>query len=243
MEFLMTKNSTASNSTDQNTGLGATQGQKCDSQQTGSSPNQSDSEQADEASQNDPSSLSGLLKHVVESTSDKSGVRMEDLFDSLDSRGHGPMLLLPAIIAISPIGMIPGASLVTGTLLVLIAGQMIFFSGRPWIPQRLANFEISHGRLKSGVDRTLPWVKWFEKILRRRLDFLVSQPMVIPIAIAVVLLAISFYPLSLVPFGVFAPGFAIALFGLGLTAKDGLLVGLGFALTAFVPAALWFVWY
>ena len=120
---------------------------------------------------------------------------------------------------------------------------MLFSSGRrPWIPRRLEQFEISHDRLESSVEKTLPWVKRLEKVLRRRLVFLVSKPMLGPIAIAVLLLAISFYPLSLIPFGVFAPGFAVAAFGLGLTVKDGLLVGLGFVLTASVPVFLWLIW-
>ncbi len=55
-----------------------------------------------------PDSLSELLNHFVETTRGQATVTISDLLESLDSRSHGPMLLFPAIIAISPIGMIPG---------------------------------------------------------------------------------------------------------------------------------------
>jgi len=38
-------------------------------------------------------------------------------------------------------------------------------------------------------------------------------------------------PLGVVPFGVVAPAFIIGLLGLGITARDGLLILLGFALS------------
>ena len=80
-------------------------------QEEGGRPDQSASGSVSKGSEGDqkstPETLSGLLTHLVDSTSEMSNVKMEDLFASLDSRSHGPMLLLPAIIAISPIGMIP----------------------------------------------------------------------------------------------------------------------------------------
>jgi len=164
------------------------------------------------------------------------------LLDSLSSRSHGPMLLFPAIIAISPIGMIPGMSIVTGTLIILIATQMMFFSNRPWIPNRIAGFEFSRAKLISGVDKTNPWVKRFEKIVKARFEFLASGIMIYPIAIVCILLAISFYPLAFVPLGVLAPGFAVTMFALGLTARDGLLVMFGFLLTAVAGYIIWTAW-
>jgi hypothetical protein len=192
--------------------------------------------------QKTPDSLSGLLDHFVNATEGQENVKIIDLLDSLSSRSHGPMLLFPAVIAISPIGMIPGMSIVTGTLIVLIATQMMFFSNRPWIPKRLEDFQFSRDKLRSGVKKSKPWVEWFEKVVHRRLDFLARGFVVYPVAIICIFLAISFYPLAFVPLGVLVPGFAITMFALGLTAHDGLLVAFGFALTAAAVAMIWFAW-
>jgi hypothetical protein len=178
-----------------------------------------------------PDSLSGLLNHFVETTEEEDQVTIGELLDSLDGRSHGPMLLLPAILAISPLGMIPGMSIVTGSLIILIAAQMMFFSQRPWLPSRLADFQFSRERLKNGVDRIQPWVKKFEKAVSHRWEILARGPAIYPVAMLSILLAATFYPLAFLPFGVFLPGLAVAAFGLGLTAQDGLLIAIGFCLT------------
>lgn len=189
-----------------------------------------------------PKRLSDLLDHFVEATEGQKHVTIGDLLDSLNSRSHGPMLLFPAIIAISPIGMIPGMSVVTGSLIILIASQMMLFSGRPWIPKRLAEFEFTREKLENGSNKTKRWVKWFEQIVYRRLEFLTTGAAIYPIAVICIFLGSTFYPLALVPFGVFVPGLAITMFALGLTARDGVLVGIGFAATIGVIAVVWFAW-
>ncbi len=189
-----------------------------------------------------PQSLQSMLDHFVDTTEGEEKVTVGRLLDSLSSRSHGPMLLAPAIIAISPLGMIPGMSMVTGTLIMVIAVQMILFSDRPWIPRRLADFEFSRDKLKQAVSQLRPWISWFEQAIHHRLGFLASGVMVYPIAGLCILLAATFYPLAVVPLGVVVPGGAIALFGLGLTAEDGLLILIGFLLAAVAGFLLWSNW-
>ena len=189
-----------------------------------------------------PERLSGLLNHFVESTDGKQNVAFADLIDSLDSRATGPMLLLPAVIAISPIGMIPGASAVTGSLIALIAIQMFLFSGRPWIPRRLREFEFSRERLKSSVDWMQPWIQRLESVIQKRFEFLATGAGIYPVAGVCLLLALTFLPLALIPFGVLLPGATVALFALGLTARDGLLVAFGYVLTLGTAMLLWQAW-
>ena len=152
------------------------------------------------------------------------------------------MLLIPAILAISPIGMIPEISLVTGMLIILVATQMMFFSDRPWIPSRLAKFEFSREKLKNGVEKTNPWVKRIEKVVRTRFEFVSSGIMIHPIAITCVLLAIPFYPLTFVPLGVLVPCFAATMFALGLTARDGILIAFDFVLTTLAGSIICSAW-
>lgn len=193
-------------------------------------------------SKHSPDSLSGLLDHFVDSTEGQDQVKIVDLLESLDSRSHGPMLLLPAIISISPIGMIPGMSMVTGSLIILIAAQMMFFSSRPWIPDRLENFEFGRDKLTGGVKKLGPWVNTFEKVVHRRLVFLASGLAIYPIAIVCLVLATSFYPLAFVPFGVFIPGFAVTMIAVGLTARDGLLVLIGLLLSVGAVTTIYLTW-
>jgi hypothetical protein len=187
-----------------------------------------------------PRSLSQLLDHFVETTEGQKKVAVADLLDSLDSRSYGPMLMVPALIAISPVGMIPGMSLATGSLIILIATQMMLFSRRPWLPRRLASAEFPRERLQAGVTKVQRWTRPVEKLIQPRLEFLVGRVMIYPIATICILLALSFYPLALIPFAVLVPASAVAFFALGLTTRDGLLVLTGFVLAAISVGGLWY---
>ena len=186
------------------------------------------------------SSLSGLLDQFVENT-DGDEVTLGDLLDALDSRSYGPMLLGPAFIALSPIGGIPGMSVITGTIIIVIAVQM-FFTPHPWLPRRLLCITISRERLSNGVKKAQPWVKWFERGIRERYVFLTKSPADYVIAAISILLALLFYPLALVPAGVAVPSAAIVMLSLALTARDGLLAAAGFATSAASLAVVYFFW-
>lgn len=62
--------------------------------------------------------------------------------------------------------------------------------------------------------------------------FLAAPPFVTPVALCVAAAALATFPLSFIPFAPLAPGIAVVLFGLGMTARDGVCLSLGMALTA-----------
>lgn len=185
--------------------------------------------------------LSGVLDQLVENT-EGDKITLGDLLDALDSRSYGPLLLIIGLIAISPIGAVPGMSIVTGTLIVLLCGQMLLGFAHPWFPKFLLSIKFGRKRLTKSVDRGRPWIEWFEKALHHRLAFLVEGPALAGVAIISIFLAITFYPLALIPMGVFLPGAAITLLAVGVTARDGLLVLLGYVMTAVAIGVLIAFW-
>ena len=195
----------------------------------------------DNSSSSSPDGLVDILKQMKENT-DGDEVSLEDTLDSLNSRSFGPLLLVPAIMAVSPIGAIPGMSIATGCVLMLIAVQMIFSSGRPWLPQRLLDFSFSRETLAKGIDKTLPWAKWLEGFTDKRLQIITHSPFHYVIAAMVAFLALLFIPLAFLPFAVAIPGTAIALFALGMTVRDGVLVLLGFAVSCAAIGVAVYAW-
>jgi len=181
------------------------------------------------------------MDQLVDNTEGET-ITLDELFQSLDSRSYGPLLLVVGLIAISPIGGIPGMSLVTGSLIMILCLQMMMGRSHPWLPERLMSIEFPRERLERTVDSGRPWAKWLETALHRRLSVLTKGPALIGIGVISILLAITFFPLALVPFGVFVPGLAITLLALGVTARDGLLVLLGYA-GAIVAIVLMFVYW
>lgn len=187
------------------------------------------------------SPLTDLLDNMSENTSGES-LTFGEMLNTVKSRSFGPLLLLPASVALSPVGAIPGMSIVTGTIIILIAVQLLWGLDHPWIPQYLESFKIPRERLTKALKTMRPWVQWVDGSLHKRLTFLTNRPFDSIVAGICILLAITFYPLALVPGGVALPSGAIVLFSLGLTSKDGLFVLIGLLLTAvsvYLTVAFW----
>lgn len=176
----------------------------------------------------EPKSLTDVLDALVDNTEGDT-VTFDDLLATLDNRSYGPLLLIPSLIALGPTGAIPGMSILTGTLIILIATQMLFKHGQPWVPERIRRFEFSRSKLKSAVETSRPYAKSIQRWIGPRATWLTSKPWSYAIPIISILFALTMYPLALIPFGVAIPSFALTLMSLGLTLKDGVLVAIGYA--------------
>lgn len=202
----------------------------------------SDTKQTDADDTDAPAQdLSEVLDQSVENT-DGDKVTVEELLDSIEHRSFGPLLLLPAVVTVSPLGAIPGVPAVAGVVIVLIAAQVLIGKSQPWIPRKLLDLECSRSKWKDGVEKFRPSVKWCERVVHQRLSFLCEPPVIYLIAMLCIVLSISFVPLEFIPFAVMVPGAAVTLLALGVTAKDGVVVIVGFMAalaTGWVTIALW----
>ncbi|MBX3449024.1 MAG: exopolysaccharide biosynthesis protein [Planctomycetaceae bacterium] len=181
------------------------------------------------------------LVDKVEETPKTDHVSLGELLEAVNSRGFGPMLLLPAAIVLSPLGAIPGMAAITATIIILISAQMPFRS-QPWLPRRLREITISRKRIESGTENSRPAARWIDKMVCRRWCLLAEGPAKYVIAAVSILLALTFYPLELVPWGVTVPSSAVVLLAVGLTARDGLIVAIGYAMAAAAIGVVVYFW-
>jgi len=180
----------------------------------------------------DAAPLSDLLDAELSGTKGQEKVSLGDLLDNAGHATYGPLLLVPALVALSPLGGIPGVGPVCGTILVLLAVQILFGRRSPWLPGVLLRWSFDRSRLAKTVRSTRDWVRRIDALIGPRWTALTRPPFVQIVAVAIVFLALSFYPLEFIPFATAAPAGAATLLALGLTARDGLLVVLGLAVTA-----------
>jgi hypothetical protein len=186
-----------------------------------------------------PHSLSDVFDKQLESTNGKT-VCVDDLLSAFDSRSYGPLLLVPSLIALGPTGAIPGMSMVMGSVIILIAVQMLFKNSKPWLPKRIRNFEFSRQKLKNAIETARPYVDRVEKWVKPRLTELTSRPLSYAIPIVCIVFALTMYPLALLPFAAALPASALTLLSIGLTLKDGYLVLAGYMIGAVSIYALSF---
>lgn len=163
-----------------------------------------------------------------------------DLLDAFQRRAYGPLLFVIGLIALSPVGAIPGASIACGTLVVLLAVQMSLGEGAPWVPQALRRVRVDGERARHSIDWAAPYARRLGKVTRARWEEVHDGRAIHVVVGALCVLALSMYPLALVPWGALPAAAGITVIGLGLLTRDGVLILAGEAL-AVAAAGLGFV--
>lgn len=175
--------------------------------------------------------LSEVVERIAEAGDGGQRVRIGEILDHVGPRSYGPMLLMPSILVVSPLSAVPGFSSLVGACLILVAGQMLIGRHGPWLPGFLVNRSIDHAALRRGGKWSGKVAKQVDRVIGPRLEFLTMGPFARAIA-AVCLLMASVIPLlELVPTASSVVGAVIAVYGLALSAHDGLLSIVAMAMT------------
>lgn len=154
-------------------------------------------------------------------------VTVRQILEVIGRRAYGPLLLIVGLISISPATIIPGATWAFATLTLVIAIQLLFHRKTPWMPRSALDMSLPEQKLRGFVQAARPSAKFIDTLIRPRLQFLTQAPAVFLIALLIMAAALVTYPLGLIPVLPIIPGLAVVLFGLGLTARDGILLSLG----------------
>nr|WP_297458143.1 exopolysaccharide biosynthesis protein [uncultured Halomonas sp.] len=182
--------------------------------------------------------LTGLLEQLDAADTGRK-IRLRDIVDIFESRGFGPLLVIPALIVLLPTGAVPGVPTLCGLFIAMVAVQLVLGKRSPWLPRRLSKRGFSHDKLHQGVMRVRPWTQRFDRLLKPRLPMLINALAQRLIALLTVLLALAMIPLELLPFASAIPALAIVLMGLGLTAGDGLLTLVGLLVVVAGAIVIW----
>ena len=170
---------------------------------------------------------------AVNEAADGDTVAMGDIIDCLQERGYGPLITMLSAFVALPTGAIPGIPAVIGLCLLLIGLAMILGKTSPWFPGFIRRFEVDSDRLRSAVDKARPWARRLRGVLTPRLTVLSRGPVANRIAaLCVILAALIMMALGFVPFLPLVLGLALVLPGLGITARDGVVVLIAYAIVA-----------
>ncbi|GGO96234.1 exopolysaccharide biosynthesis protein [Stakelama pacifica] len=168
-------------------------------------------------------------------------VTIGDLLDSFGDRGFGPMLALCGLIAaIPPVGGIPGVPTTMGLLTVLLAGQIVFGRKMPWMPGFIRKLGVSKDKVEAARDKGQSIFSKIDSLIRQRMQWASGRAAAYVAALCCILLGLMMPPLELLPFAAAAPASAIVMFGLSLTARDGVLMIIAFVASAGSAALILF---
>ena len=167
--------------------------------------------------------LQSLLASLCERTSGDT-VTVRELMEAVGRRAYGPLLTLLGFVAIGPLTLVPLTTSLFALIILLIALQMAFGKRYPWLPGRILRIEFPREQLVKAVEGAQGWVRPIDALLAPRFTFLTEPPFAMLIALICVGAALITFPLSLMPLAPIVPSLAVLLFGLGVTARDGVLI-------------------
>lgn len=179
--------------------------------------------------------LTGLLAKIEkrvagDGPSPQGKLSLHELLDVVGRRAYGPLLLIIGVLSVSPLSLIPGSTWTFAILTLLVAVQMAFNRKRLWLPKSALNVSFAETKIQAALKSVRPWTKAIDKVIRPRFEFLAGEPWLGVIALLAIAAALITFPLSLIPLAPFLPGATIILIGLGITARDGVVLGLAILL-------------
>ncbi|EAV42321.1 hypothetical protein SIAM614_22107 [Stappia aggregata IAM 12614] len=187
--------------------------------------------------------IKGVLTNWEDEIEEEGKADVGSLLKASGSRAAGPLLFLPALVMISPIGAIPGVPIVLTTLTFLVAGQLVVGRSAIWLPSFVRNRGLPKKKVTSTIDKLTPYAERADRYLGQRLSLLAGETASRIVAAFCIFLSLLVYPATLLPFAVALPGSAILLLSLGLLVRDGVvtMVGLIVALAAVATVVYWLV--
>ncbi|MCM0000314.1 MAG: exopolysaccharide biosynthesis protein [Erythrobacter sp.] len=169
-------------------------------------------------------------------------VAIDDLLDKFGDRSFAPLMLILALVGISPVGGIPSVPTIIALCIAIIAAQMAWGRKHVWLPGFVTGRGVSSDRLTKGEDKLRKIADVLDSIAKGRLKSLASGPARRVVAGLIVVLCLALPVLEIVPFAAAAPFLAIAMLSLALMVRDGLvlLIGGAVALAALGYGVYWF---
>lgn len=150
-----------------------------------------------------------------------------DVRDALEDRSFATLLFFFAAINCLPLP--PGSSAFLGLPPLIIAAQMIIGQTRVWLPDFILRRPISASRFRQIVEKLSPWLRKTERLVRPR--YWPFPMMLIDRLIGLIALILSILLVAPIPLGNWLPAFAMAMYGLALSERDGIMLAAAGAVT------------
>lgn len=159
-----------------------------------------------------------------------------DLIERISGgRTVGPLLLFPALVAMSPATIIPGIATLVGFNTVLVAGQVALGHQSIWIPQWLRRRQIPKRLAPKLLKFLKPVGEVADEVAKPRAAWLTAWPLRRAGAVVCVLIGCALPIMEVIPFTSTVAGAIIAVYALAITMRDGFLA---LAWAGLVAAAL-----
>lgn len=175
--------------------------------------------------------LMDLIESIENMEKDAPRVSVNDVVNAVGRRSFGPLLLVAGLITLTPIiGDIPGMPTLMAVLVLLVSVQLLAGREAFWLPGFLLKRSLSRQKFNKGLQLMKKPARWVDGLLRVRLPWLTGYIGIRVTALICLMIALAMPPMEFIPFSANGAGLALVLLGLGLVARDGIVLLLGLAL-------------
>ena len=186
-------------------------------------------------------SIGDVVGGIEDIAEKQDKVAIDDLLDEFGDRSFAPLMLILALVGITPVGAIPSVPTILGVCIAVIAAQMAWGREHVWLPKFVTKRGIKSKRLTKGKDKLDTVADVMDSIAKQRRKALASGPARRIVAGLIVVLCLALPVLELVPFAAAAPFLAVAILSLAMMVRDGLVLLIGGAIA--VAALTYGVWW
>ena len=171
------------------------------------------------------------LSQVFQSLADNANgpVTVRQIRDALGDRSFAALLVFFAAINLLPLP--PGTTLVLGLPLMIVSAQMVWGRKIAWLPDFILVRSVQAEQFRALAERFIPRLVWLERWIKPRVWPMPDRydERVIGL-LALVMGTLVTLP---IPLGNWFPALTIALSGLALSERDGILLGVAAVTGAF----------
>jgi len=186
---------------------------------------------------NNSGAVEDILDALSDAANERDDVALGTIRDAVGHRGYGPFLIVPAVLELTPIGAVPGVPSLLALIISTFALQIALGRKDMWLPSFVENLSIGADKLQKAVKKLRPFGEKVDHWFHGRLAILTSNVAIRIAAVAALALCLTVPPLELVPFASSLPMSAIAILGLAILMRDGLLMLAGYVAALIAVAA------
>ena len=173
---------------------------------------------------NEPHKVGEILDCLDQMAEGQDSVSVEDVVGSFGKRTFGPVIMVPALLELSPVGAIPGVPTFLAVTIAILAAQKMFGREHLWLPGWIGHRCVSSDKLRKSTKKLRPIAAFMDRHFHGRLKSLTHAPFSRIAAGMVILLCATVPFLEVLPFASSGPMLAIAMFGLAVLVRDGALM-------------------
>lgn len=150
-------------------------------------------------------------------------VELRDLVAAMGTSSIAAVLLLPALLLVSPLSGVPGASVVGGLAIALVAGQIALGRRSAWLPEWLLARRLPGSALRAALLRIRRPARRVDRHIRPRAAGIPRAVLDRILGAAATMVGLFMPLLELLPFTSTIAASVVTIIALAILAGDGLL--------------------